>query len=133
MRRQSRELALQILFQTEFAPEISLTDLSNVFNKSFDQQIMTYTHELVKTVQKNKEAIDTKIQETSRHWKMERMASVDRNILRIAVAEVLFMDQKVEPKIVMNEAIEIAKVYGTQDSGSFVNGLLDQIIKNETN
>ncbi len=133
MRRQSRELALQILFQTEFAPEISLTDLSNVFNKSFDQQIMTYTHELVKTVQKNKERIDAKIQETSRHWKMERMASVDRNILRIAVAEVLFMDQKVEPKIVMNEAIEIAKIYGTQDSGSFVNGLLDQIIKNETN
>ncbi len=133
MRRQSRELALQILFQTEFAPEISLTDLSNVFNKSFDQQIMTYTHELVKTVQKNKELIDAKIQETSRHWKMDRMASVDRNILRIAVAEVLFMDQKVEPKIVMNEAIEIAKIYGTQDSGSFVNGLLDQIIKNETN
>lgn len=133
MRRQSRELALQILFQTEFAPEISLTDLSNVFNKSFDQQIMNYTHELVKTVQKNKERIDAKIQETSRHWKMERMASVDRNILRIAVAEVLFMDTKVEPKIVMNEAIEIAKVYGTQDSGSFVNGLLDQIIKNETN
>lgn len=133
MRRQSRELALQILFQTEFAPEISLTDLSNVFNKSFDQQIMNYTHELVKTVQKYKENIDAKIQETSRHWKMERMASVDRNILRIAVAEVLFMDTKVEPKIVMNEAIEIAKVYGTQDSGSFVNGLLDQIIKNETN
>lgn len=133
MRRQSRELALQILFQTEFAPEISLADLSNVFNKSFDQQIMTYTHELVKTVQKNKERIDAKIQETSRHWKMDRMASVDRNILRIAVAEVLFMDPKVEPKIVMNEAIEIAKTYGTQDSGSFVNGLLDQIIKNETN
>ncbi len=133
MRRQSRELALQILFQTEFAPEISLADLSSVFNKSFDQQIMTYTHEIVKTVQKNKERIDAKIQETSRHWKMDRMASVDRNILRIAVAEVLFMDTKVEPKIVMNEAIEIAKTYGTQDSGSFVNGLLDQIIKNETN
>lgn len=131
MRRQSRELALQILFQTEFAPQMSLSDLATVFDKTFDEQVLKYTYDIVKSVQANKEKIDVKIQEASRHWKIDRMASVDRNIIRIAVTEIFFMPEAVEPKIVMNEAIEIAKVYGTQEAGAFVNGIIDQVIKNE--
>jgi len=131
MRRQSRELALQILFQTEFAPQMSLTDLATVFDKSFEEQVLKYTYTLVKTVQTHKEAIDLKIQEASRHWKIDRMASVDRSILRIAVSEMFYTEDLLEPKIAINEAIEIAKTYGTQDSASFVNGILDQIVRNE--
>jgi len=131
MRRQSRELALQILFQTEFAPQMSLADLATVFDKSFEEQVLKYTYNLVKTVQENKEKIDSKVQEASRHWKIDRMASVDRSILRIAVSEIFYTPDLLDPKIAMNEAIEIAKTYGTQESASFVNGILDQIIRNE--
>lgn len=131
MRRQSRELALQILFQTEFAPQMSLSDLATVFDKTFEESILKYTYDIVKAVLANKEKIDAKIQEASRHWKIDRMASVDRNIIRIAVCEIFFTTELIEPKIAMNEAIEIAKTYGTQEAASFVNGIIDQIIRNE--
>lgn len=131
MRRKSRELALQILFQTEFTPEVTVRDMASVFEKNIDSQIMDYTMTLVKGVQNHKEKIDSQIQEASRHWKIDRMASVDRNILRSAVFEMLYSQEPLEPKIVINEAIEIAKVFGTQDSGSFVNGILDQIVRND--
>ncbi len=131
MRRKSRELALQILFQTEFTPEVTMRDMVSVFEKNIDNQIMDYTMLLVKGVQQHKEKIDTRIQEASRHWKIDRMASVDRNILRSAVYEMLHAQNPLEPKIVINEAIEIAKIFGTQDSGSFVNGILDQIVRND--
>ena len=131
MRRQSRELALQILFQTEFAPQMSLSDLATVFDKTFEEATLKYTYEIVKAVQANKEKIDAKIQEASRHWKIDRMASVDRNIIRVAVCEIFFTSELIEPKIAMNEAIEIAKQYGTQEAASFVNGIIDQVIRNE--
>ena len=131
MRRQSRELALQILFQTEFAPQMSLSDLATVFDKTFEEGTLKYTYDIVKAVIANKEKIDVKIQEASRHWKIDRMASVDRNIIRIAVSEIFFTTELIEPKIAMNEAIEIAKTYGTQEAASFVNGIIDQVIRNE--
>ena len=131
MRRKSRELALQILFQTEFTPEVTMQDMASVFEKKIDSQIMDYTMMLVKGVKQHREKIDARIQEASRHWKIDRMASVDRNILRSAVFEMLHAVEPMEPKIVINEAIEIAKVFGTQDSGSFVNGILDQIVRND--
>ncbi len=131
MRRKSRELALQILFQTEFTPEVTMRDMVSVFEKKIDSQIMDHTMFLVNGVQQHKEKIDARIQEASRHWKIDRMASVDRNILRSAVFEMLHAQEMLEPKIVINEAIEIAKVFGTQDSASFVNGILDQIVRND--
>ncbi len=131
MRRQSRELSLQILFQTEFAPQMNLKDLSSVFEKTFDHSVMEYTMTVVEGVKANSERIDTKISAASAHWKIDRMASVDRNILRIAVYEMIFAKETLEPKIVINEAIEIAKIFGTQESSAFVNGLLDQILRNE--
>lgn len=131
MRRQSRELSLQILFQTEFAPQMNLKDLSTVFEKTFDSSVMDYTMTVVQGVKANIEQIDSKISMASAHWKIERMASVDRNILRIAVYEMIIATETLEPKIVINEAIEIAKIFGTQESSAFVNGLLDQILRNE--
>ena len=71
MRRQSRELALQILFQTEFAPQMSLSDIASVFDKTFEEQVLNYTYKVVKAVQANKDKIDLKIQEASRHWKID--------------------------------------------------------------
>lgn len=131
MRRKSRELALQILFQTEFTPELSISDMASLFEKKMEASIVDYATDIVKGVKTHREKIDARIQEASRHWKIDRMASVDRNILRSAVYEMLFAKDTVEHKIVINESIEIAKVYGTQDSGAFVNGILDQIVRND--
>lgn len=131
MRRKSRELALQILFQTEFTPELTISEMATLFEKKMEASIVDYATEIVKGVKQHREKIDASIQEASRHWKIDRMASVDRNILRSAVYEMLFAKDAVEHKIVINESIEIAKVYGTQDSGAFVNGILDQIVRND--
>ena len=128
-RRQSRELALQILFQTEFAPQISTRAFMDVFEESFDSEVTSYAEALISGVQANKAAIDSKIQSSSAHWKVERMATIDRNLLRIAVYEMKFAADPIKENIIINEAIEIAKKYGTSDSASFVNGILDQVSK----
>lgn len=131
MRRQSREIALQILFQIEYAPQISFDEMLNLFEEEKDSAIMKYADEVIRGVQSNKDNIDQKIQEASRHWKIERMGGVDRNILRLAVFEIFYAQNLIEHKIAINEAIEIAKIFGSQESSSFVNGLLDQIVRNE--
>lgn len=128
-RRQARELALQILFQTEFAPQISYQTFLEVFEQSVEPEVTEYAQLLVSGVQRNKEAIDSKLQVSSAHWKVERMATIDRNILRIAVYEMKFASDPIKENIAINEAVEIAKKFGTTESGSFVNGLLDQVSK----
>jgi N utilization substance protein B len=127
IRRQARELALQVLFQTEFTPQISYQSFLELYEHSVDQDVLSYTDLLVKGVQQNRSAIDSKVQSASAHWKVERMATIDRNILRIAVFEMKFAPELIKENIAINEAVEIAKKYGNTDSGSFVNGLLDQV------
>lgn len=128
-RRQAREIALQILFQTEFAPQISSQTFLDVFEQSVESDVISYADLLVNGVQSHKAEIDSKIQSSSAHWKLDRMATIDRNILRIAVYEMKFANDPIKENIAINEAVEIAKKYGTTDSGSFVNGLLDQVSK----
>ncbi|HEY8270296.1 MAG TPA: transcription antitermination factor NusB [Pseudobdellovibrionaceae bacterium] len=129
MRRQSRELALQVLFQIEFAPQISNADLMEVLGASLEQDTVKFADGLIRGVQVQKTAIDAKIQAVSTHWKLERMATIDRNILRVAVYELCFTPNPLKENIIINEAVEIAKKFGTTESASFVNGLLDQIAK----
>lgn len=130
MRRQARELALQILFQIEFAPQIPFQEFMQVFEAQFEPSQIQYADELIQGVIKNKSSIDAQIQKTSQHWKLDRMATVDRNMLRLAVYEMFFHSPNLKPSMAINEAVEIAKKYGSTDSASFVNGLLDQIAKN---
>lgn len=129
MRRQSRELALQVLFQIEFAPQISNADLMEVLGASMEPEIVKFADDLIHGVLTQKTAIDAKIQTASSHWKLERMATIDRNILRVAVYEIRFAPNPLKENIAINEAVEIAKKFGTTESASFVNGLLDQIAK----
>ena len=131
MRRSSREIAFQILFQSDFAPQIGVKEAVKVTSENsgeiHDAETLEYARQLVEGVQSKKTEIDEKIQSTSQHWKMDRMASVDRNLLRLAVYEMLFAPQPLKPAIAINEAVEIAKKFGSTESASFVNGLLDQI------
>ena len=130
-RRLSRELALQVLFQQEFNSKQSVEAGLETFRKSFDapSDVWTYALELLKGVEKNHAAIDQVLQKCSAHWKLKRMALVDLNIMRIAAYELKFASEAVPPAAVINEAIEISKKYGTVDSAAFVNGILDQVMK----
>lgn len=129
MRRQSRELALQILFQIEFAPQIEYAEFLEVFEQTFDEETINYADMLINGVKDNREKIDEHIQSGTQHWKVGRMAIVDRNILRMAAFEMKYLSEPIKPNIVINEAVELAKKYGSTESGGFVNGILDQIAK----
>lgn len=128
MRRKAREIAVQSLFQSEFAPQLSLKEMISATELAdYDSESIKFAEELLAGIKDKRPQIDSRIQAASQHWKLERMASVDRNILRLAVYELEFATDKIQPAIIINEAIEIAKVFGTQDSASFINGILDQI------
>jgi N utilization substance protein B len=100
-----------------------------VLGASLEQDTVKFADGLIRGVQVQKTAIDAKIQAVSTHWKLERMATIDRNILRVAVYELCFTPNPLKENIIINEAVEIAKKFGTTESASFVNGLLDQIAK----
>jgi N utilization substance protein B len=91
--------------------------------------VIDYADLLINGVKNNLEKIDSTVQKVSQHWKLDRMAIVDRNLLRMAIFEMLVMKDPLTPNIVINEAIELAKKYGSTDSASFINGLLDQAAK----
>jgi N utilization substance protein B len=127
MRRQSRELALQLLFQREFAPQVTFNEFMHMLEGSYNAETTDYAQQLVNGVSTQKETIDSAIQAASRNWKIERMSVVDRTILRIACFEIKVL--QIQPKVAIDEAVEIAKKYGNTESGAFVNGILDQISK----
>jgi N utilization substance protein B len=132
MRHQAREIALQILFQTEFTSRIPLQDFLALFEETVPKESVEYAEKLVVGVQNNLTQIDEFIQSCSNHWKLNRMSTVDRNILRISVFEMKFSSEIIKVNIAINEAIEIAKKYGSSDSASFVNGILDAVAKDLT-
>ena len=88
-----------------------------------------YVRDLVHGTNANLEAIDALITENSREWKVERMSGIDRNVTRLAIYEMKFSPEKLTPNIVINEAVELAKKFGTDDSGRFVNGILGAMVR----
>jgi transcription antitermination protein NusB len=125
-RRKSREQALQVLYQME-ANHIKAGEAFLLFQSLLEgQDLLAFTEELVSGVEKNKDCIDGIIKEHSKNWRIERMTLVDRNILRLAVFELLFR-KDIPPKVTLNEAINLGKKFSTRDSGSFINGVLDSV------
>jgi len=128
-RRKARESALQVLFELEFDNTYLDKTLNQYWEtKRASEAVKEYSSWLVKGIVSHKEEIDSLIQSSSEHWRLSRMALVDRNILRIAVFEFLH-EENVAPAIVINEAIEIAKKYSSEEAATFVNGVLDAIRK----
>ena len=129
IRRKARELALQVLYQIdltglEAAPALELfCEHFEVSNKS-----MPYTRLLVQGVIDNRQELDSLIGSHAENWRPERMSVIDRNILRLALYELRYQND-VPPKVVINEAIEVAKRFGNEESGPFINGILDAIRK----
>ena len=130
-RRSSRELALKFLYQFELN-EGDLDEQINLFlvRNSSPEDVENFMKELVVSLIDKMEEIDEIIQKFSAQWILDRMTLIDRNILRMGTCELLF-NFSTPPKVVINEAIDIAKKYGNEDSPEFVNGILDKVY-NET-
>lgn len=126
-RRRLREHAVQILYGTDFwdiTPEQALDQHHGHFCDEPIEDPFLVT--IIAGIVNHKEAIDDMIRQFSTNWRLERMAIVDRNILRMATYELLHL-REVPRKVAINEAIEVAKKYGGDDSPSFINGILDRI------
>jgi N utilization substance protein B len=126
-RRRSRELAMQALFYMDMNQNVSL-EMLDLYCDSFtpSKKAFPFFLQLVKGVIYARYEIDSIIERFSSNWKISRMSCVDRNILRIAVYEMLFCCD-IPPKVSINEAIDVGKKFGTEESGAFINGILDSI------
>ena len=128
-RRKGREFALQILFEIEFSHEKLKQALEVFWNENeASPEIKSFTEDLVSGTLRNASEIDAMIEGSSTNWKLSRMASVDRNLLRQATYELLYL-KDIPASVTINEAVEIAKKFGTEESSSFINGILDKIAK----
>ncbi|SVB95596.1 uncharacterized protein METZ01_LOCUS248450 [marine metagenome] len=126
-RRSSRELALKFLYQFELNGG-DLDEQIKLFleRNSSQEDVANFMKELVVSLIDKMEEIDEIIQKFSDHWILDRMTVIDRNILRMGACELLF-NFSTPPKVVINEAIDIAKKYGNEDSPEFINGILDKV------
>lgn len=139
-RRKAREATLQLLYEAEFSGHdfprilgVFAQDPARLLGDAAESaqtldEIKHFTVQIVEGTWKNLHEIDRLIEGHSTHWKISRMALVDRNILRMAVFELIGCPD-IPASVTLNEAIEIAKKFGTEESGAFINGVLDHIAK----
>jgi transcription antitermination factor NusB len=126
-RRKAREIALAFLYQWDLRGDEVLPELDDLLVKDRrEPDVADYVKALVHGTIEHRTAIDARISEAAEHWRIERMAVVDRNVLRMATYEMAHRDD-VPPKVAINEAIELAKRFSTDQSGAFVNGVLDRV------
>ena len=130
-RRVGRERALQALYHLEVSPASVQEALEAAWAASSEecppeQEARRFAAELVEGVRENLSAIDALIQEHSYNWRLDRMSRIDRNILRVAIFELRFRPD-IPRKVSINEAVELGKRFGTEESSAFINGLLDRV------
>lgn len=127
-RRQSRELAVQFLYQIDITGNDNLQKSMDGFwnEQDVEADVKEFSNRIINKVIEQKKEIDKLIVSYTTNWDISRIAVVDRNVLRVAISELLYMDD-IPPIVSINEAVDIAKKYGTSESGKFVNGILDKI------
>jgi N utilization substance protein B len=127
IRRRARELAMQALFYMDVHHNASPQMLQRFCDNFIPpQKARPFFLKLVNGVLESQPQIDALIERFSKNWRVKRMACVDRNVMRIAVFEMLFC-QDIPPKVSINEAIDVGKKFGTEESGAFINGIIDRI------
>ena len=127
-RRKSRELVLKVLYQLEITnqdPQQAIARLQEHFSENEEKD--DFSERIVLGVLEHCGEIDQLIEECSENWRLDRMTIIDRAILRMATFELLYCEE-IPPKVALNEAIDLGKRFGSEDSGSFINGILDQIL-----
>jgi N utilization substance protein B len=129
-RRKAREVALQFLYQLDLHGAVDPTPYEGEFweRHPVDPATHDFAEALVRGSKQHQDKIDQLLAQYAEHWDLERMSAVDRNILRMAVYELLWQPE-VPPKAAINEALEIAKKFGTAESSRFINGVLDRILR----
>ncbi|MFC1509717.1 transcription antitermination factor NusB [Candidatus Omnitrophota bacterium] len=127
----ARECALKILYRIEIAKDSVDSSMEDFWSReSMAKDVKEFAVSLIKGTCKNLSKIDSVISENAANWKIKRIAVIDKNVLRLGIFEMLYMDD-IPVKVSINEAIELAKKYGDVDSGKFVNGILDNVRKVE--
>lgn len=128
IRRRARELAMQVLYQSETSG-IPVEEAFELLRDNFqaNKKAAPYALEILGGVEDCRTEIDRLIKDHAKNWRLERMPLVDRNIMRVAVFEFLKKQQDLPPSVVINEALEVASRYSDEDSSPFINGVLDSI------
>ncbi len=128
-KRQAREIALQVLYPVDMT-ELSVDDALARFFANFDAEpkARARAEEIVRGVHEHRARIDELLAQASPRWRLERMALVDRNLLRLCAHELLF-DRDTPARVVIDEGVEIAKRFGAEESARFVNGVLDAVAR----
>lgn len=128
-RTQARECALQILYQHEMNPEPLAEVLKDFWNgqeEPFSEEVRTFAEKLAQGTLEHQVEIDAVLERCADNWELSRMAMIDRNVMRLATYELLYLAD-VPPKVTLNEAVNLAKKFSQEESGKFVNGVLDKI------
>ena len=126
-RTRARQFALEVLYQVDLCGEgVTAEALVDMCARAADREVSDFATALVRGTRAHLAEIDDIIQQVAQNWDLSRMATVDRNVLRLGSFELLHRDD-IPPKVSINEAIELAKQYSTAESGTFVNGILDRI------
>ena len=129
-RSRGREVALQVLYQVEQNPGISAEEIHRFIARRLldDRKLCDFTESLTAGVKEHQGALDLMIANVAENWRLDRMAAIDRNILRLGAYEMLHCPE-VPAKVAINEALELAKRYSTAQSSRFVNGILDRVLQ----
>jgi N utilization substance protein B len=129
-RSRGREVALQVLYQIEQNPEVPPEEVRSFIKRRLldDPKLCEFTEVLISGVKEHQAQIDSIISSVAENWRLDRMAAIDRNILRLGAFEMLFSPD-VPAKVAINEALELAKRYSTAQSSRFVNGILDRLLQ----
>lgn len=126
-RSRAREMALQMLYQQDLNPDVSADTVRElIIERLRDESLSRFAWQLFAGVMESRAALDAKIESIAANWSLKRMAPTDRNVLRLGAFELLYSDTP--PRVVIDEALELAKRYGTAQSSQFVNGILDRLI-----
>ena len=132
IRRVAREIVLQSMFQIDVSGsemEQALTAAMAEHDEKEAARAAEYAKSVLQGIVDNVEAIDLKIGEYAIDWTVDRMSTADRNILRTAVYEIFFAEEKIAPGVAINEAVEVAKLYGSDESPRFINGILGKMVR----
>lgn len=126
-RSRAREMALQMLFQQDLNPDVPADTVRElIVERLREESLARFAWSLFAGVMESRAALDARIETIAANWSLKRMAPTDRNVLRLGAFELLYTDTP--PRVVVDEALELAKRYGTAQSSQFVNGILDRLI-----
>ena len=126
-RRKEREFALKILYAVELNP-IPFTEQIEQMDSHYKKNASDFSKRIIEICSSNKDELDSKIKSQLKNWDFNRVAIIDKILLRMALAEFLYIDS-VPPGVTINEMIEVSKIYSTERSSRFINGILDAVLK----